>query len=1045
LSGWNLNDTLTGAAILKGAAGGAGAGAGNPVDESHLKSQNVSLIDGFAELLGLDPVATAALPVNTTVIDTTTGAEVIIGGGGSDTIKGNLGNDILDGDAWLNTRIAVTGVAGLTSIDSMNEIKARMLTGEINPGQLHIVREILQSATAATDVDTAVYNGLASEYTVVPGTGGTFIVTHNNATPFSDGVDTIRNFERLQFADMTVRIAGTNAVGTGTLVLSSLTPTEDQALTVSGTFFDANGVNLSTVTYTWEAQVQLNQWVSVGADTSFTPGDAVVGLALRVKATFIDMVGVTETVYSSVTSPVVNVNDVPVGLPVISGIATEDQILTVSAAGITDADGLGLFSYQWTRGGIAIGGATGPTLTLGDADVGAVIAVVVSYTDLHGTPEVLTSVATLPVANVNDAPTVAIALADQAATEDTAFSFAVPLTAFADVDVGDSLTYSTSVLPAWLSFDALSRTFSGTPLNGDVGSINVSVTATDLAGASVSDVFAITVGNINDAPTGTATAALAAGVEDTAYVVSATSLLAGFSDVDVGNILSVSSLTASNGGVVDNGDGTYTITPALNFNGTMALSYLVTDGLLSVGASQSYAVTAVNDATLGAVSINNLTPDLLRTLTVSNNLSDVDGAVALLGYQWESSPDASTWTVIAGATGASYTTANAGVQLRVVASYSVGGGPIETMTSAATAAVGAFHIIVGTAASETINGTSVADLISGMGGNDRINGGAGNDILNGLEGLDILDGGTGDDTMTGGTGNDVYLVDSTGDIVIEGVGGGTDRINSSVSYTLSANVETLFLTGTAAINGSGNALANTITGNAAANTLDGGAGNDTMTGGAGNDVYTVESTGDIVNEGVGEGTDRIDSSVSYALSANVETLTLTGTAAINGSGNALANTITGNAAANTLDGGAGNDILHGLDGNDTLNGGAGNDILSGGRGADILTGGSRGDRFIFSALAEMGVGAGNRDIITDFNSGDRLDFTVLDANTGTVANEAFTMINTAAFGGVAGQLRYSNVAGGITVVQGDVNGDSIADFEIQLTGTHVFVAADILL
>ena len=95
------------------------------------------------------------------------GAEIIIGGAGNDTIKGNLGNDILDGDAWLNVRIRVLNAVGaentqaneLFTVDSLTQISARLLSGEINPGQLAIVREILQSTTAATDVDTAVYNG----------------------------------------------------------------------------------------------------------------------------------------------------------------------------------------------------------------------------------------------------------------------------------------------------------------------------------------------------------------------------------------------------------------------------------------------------------------------------------------------------------------------------------------------------------------------------------------------------------------------------------------------------------------------------------------------------------------------------------------------------------------------------------------------------------------------------------------------------------------------------------------------------------------------
>ena len=97
-----------------------------------------------------------------------------------------------------------------------------------------------------------------------------------------------------------------------------------------------------------------------------------------------------------------------------------------------------------------------------------------------------------------------------------------------------------------------------------------------------------------------------------------------------------------------------------------------------------------------------------------------------------------------------------------------------------------------------------------------------------------------------------------------------------------------------------------------------------------------------------------------------------------------------------------------------------------------------------AALGDSGVRAG-RDIITDFLSGtDKIDFTGIDANTATAANDAFTMINNAAFSNVAGQLRYS-VVGSNTIMEGDVNGDGIADFQLQLTGIHTFVAADLLL
>ncbi|MDV6344681.1 calcium-binding protein, partial [Nitrosomonas sp. Is37] len=183
---------------------------------------------------------------------------------------------------------------------------------------------------------------------------------------------------------------------------------------------------------------------------------------------------------------------------------------------------------------------------------------------------------------------------------------------------------------------------------------------------------------------------------------------------------------------------------------------------------------------------------------------------------------------------------------------------------------------------------------------------------------------------------DVYIVDNTGDVVTENLNEGTDTVNSSVTYALSANVENLTLTGTSAIDGTGNDLANILRGNSAVNQLNGGAGNDVLNGGAGadttsgglgNDVYIVDNTGDVVTENLNEGTDTVNSKVTYALSANVENLTLTGTLAINGTGNDLANRITGNTADNQLDGGAGNDILDGKTGTNTLTGGADKDIF----------------------------------------------------------------------------------------------------------------------
>ena len=150
----------------------------------------------------------------------------------------------------------------------------------------------------------------------------------------------------------------------------------------------------------------------------------------------------------------------------------------------------------------------------------------------------------------------------------------------------------------------------------------------------------------------------------------------------------------------------------------------------------------------------------------------------------------------------------------------------------------------------------------------------------------------------------------------------------------------------------------------------------------------------------------------------VENLTLTGSAAVNGTGNTLANILIGNAGAN---------------------------VITGGLGADTLTGGAGADTFVLASLTDSKVGIGGRDIITDFLSGiDKISFSGIDANTAVTGDQAFAFIGTSAFSGAAGQLRYGLVSG-YTVVEGDVNGDMVADFQLQLTGSQTLLATDLML
>ena len=325
----------------------------------------------------------------------------------------------------------------------------------------------------------------------------------------------------------------------------------------------------------------------------------------------------------------------------------------------------------------------------------------------------------------------------------------------------------------------------------------------------------------------------------------------------------------------------------------------------------------------------------------------------------------------------------------------------------------------------SLAGTQVENLT--LTGTTAVNatGNAANNILTGNAIANVLTGAAGDDT---------YIVNNTDDRVVELAGQGYDTVRSTVSYALSGpmypsgtSVEALVLTGTAAINATGNALNNTLQGNSAANKLDGSLGADTMIGGAGDDIYIVDNAGDKVIEYKGQGYDSVFSAVSYALSGamyptgtNIERLVLSGTAAINATGNALNNALQGNSAANKLDGslgadtmigGAGDDIYivdnvgdkvieksgEGYDsvfstvsnslagtaadrlvlsgstatnasGNELANKLTGNgaaNVLDGGAGIDALIGGAGADTFRFSVAP----GTANADTITDFVSG----------------------------------------------------------------------------
>ena len=388
---------------------------------------NIGLINGLQGFLDT-MIGDGVTPV------TSFGAgNIILGGAGSDIIEGRGGNDLIDGDKWLNVQIGVyaqtdtnhTGTI-LSRHDSMTELTADVFAGKINPGQLGIVREIKTSLT--TDFDTAVYAGSIANYDVVDNLDGTYTVTDNVGL---DGVDTLANIERLQFADAAVNLVdGINSDPEGIVFIDNeIAPTEDQLLTVTAELLDANNITAAnpfgevtgSIAFFWQVELRPVAEPGVFEDIviatgvgdqhatgpTFTPGDDEVGLRLRVRAVYQDAAGVLETVFSAPTAAVANVNDAPVitGNLVSDTTPTETQPLTALTGAITDADGLTApgFTFQWlvatttgpgASGFTGIAGATAQTFTPTPLQVNRELRVAVTYTDDQGTVETVTSPAT---------------------------------------------------------------------------------------------------------------------------------------------------------------------------------------------------------------------------------------------------------------------------------------------------------------------------------------------------------------------------------------------------------------------------------------------------------------------------------------------------------------------------------------------------------------------------------------------------------------------------------------------------------------------------
>ncbi|MFC3432113.1 MULTISPECIES: cadherin-like domain-containing protein [Sphingobium] len=708
--------------------------------------------------------------------------------------------------------------------------------------------------------------------------------------------------------------------------------------------------------------------------------------------------------------------------------------------------------------------------------VGETIVDRVTYTIQLANGTLSVAEATITFVGTNDAPVISLASGDSAATSldetNSGLSKAGTLTV-TDVDTSDKISSVVSGVTVngpsgGLSNDALKAMLTLSPSSaleansgdhnnlgwnfnsgtqafnflaaGETLTLTYGVQVSDGHGGTDSTNITIIIHGTNDAPVLTAPAAtLAPGTEDTGYTISATDLLAGFTDVD-GDTLAISGLTADHGTLADNGDGTWTFSPAANYNGLVSLSYNVVDGHGgSTAATQDFVLDAVNDApalTGMAATLAHGTEDTGYTISATDLLagfSDVDGdTLAISGLTadhgtladngdgtWTFSPAANyngpvslSYSVVDGHGGS--TAATQGFVLDAVADPALIGGVDTgsvTEDAALTTAQGQLTL------SDPDGPTSFTSTSqSGTYGNFSM----GSD---GLWTYALLNG----DADTNALNNGDHPTET---FVVQSADGTSHNVVITVNgHSDFAYVAPTIFTGTGDPNDNDS---ETVTG---ANAQTGSSGPDTLTGSVNNDKIAGGAGNDIINAGDG------NDSQLYGQAGN--------------------DTLNGGTGADKLWGGSGDDLLYGyqapaasssaLDGADDIYGGSGNDqifgqnsadLIVGGFGADLLTGGTGADTFRYLDVRDTG------DTITDFSQaqGDRIDLTALytaGVNGGVlIFDDALS-----AAGAVAeGHVGYVYDAGtNVTTVYVGVNAAYGADLEIKLNGNIDLAAGDFLL
>ena len=883
LSGSKHSDILRGDDL--DAAGIAVSGANGSV------LTNISLVDGLQALLD------EALGAGQTSFGS---GNIILGGDGSDVIEGRGGDDLIDGDKWLNVRLAGTDNAGNAfTANSMTEIMDRVFAGEINPGNIRIVREINDGTAGTFNFDTAVFSGNQAEYEISTVAGVT-TVTHRlldvggAIIPGSigvDGTDKLLNIERLQFADgMRELVSGLNSAPVGNISVFAVdspdgVPVVGQLLRASiASVTDADNVAPGNITgdvaFVWQVDTRgdgvFEDLIDVNGEPlqgeTFTITEDLAAAVIRVRGQYVDGHGVFEQAFSTPINLGTDVLGVAIigtgnvdeltgtaGRTFISGLNGNDVINSLAGDDIVNA-GAG--------NDILEGGLGSDNLNGGDGFDTATFANETSamFVTLGANGRAARGMATNPI-------------------EDTLISIENAIgSSNDDTLIGDE---KTNLLDGGDGNDTIMGLDDSDNLIGGSGldKITGGKGNDTMHGDEGNDTFNYEIGEGSDTVDGGAdedTLNLMGTASNDTLDVSYNGILIGF---EGGSIAGVEKVNANLSG----GQNT------LSYAGSAAA---VTVNLATSSASGFNSIANLHNVTGGSAN------DSLYGNGLANILVGGLGNDAIYGGAgndtMEGGAGDDTYEVDSDADKVIEADNSGKDTIRTVRNvYSLAGAALAYVENLAFNGSGSF-IGTGNSQDNIIIGGTSGDTFDAGAGNDTVMGDAGSDwfIASHNDGFDTYLGGADIDTLDLSSILSKLVVNSSS----VATDTGTDVLDSIENIIGGKNNDIIMMNG----------VDNKVNSQDGNDFVRAGEGDDTVNGGKGNDDLDGEAGNDNVNGEEGK------------------------------------DTLNGGAGNDRLDGGADADKLMGGTGNDILFGGSGKDRIIGGAGNDIMNGGANNDKFVFA-------------------------------------------------------------------------------------------------